>query len=385
MDLSTPPVMSKLPDVGVTIFTVMTRLAAEHGALNLAQGFPDFDCDPDLVAAVGAHMKRGNNQYAPMQGVLALREALALKIQRVYGARYDPATEITVTSGATEAMFCAISAFVRPGDEVVLVEPCYDSYVPAVRLNGGRPVFVTLRYPDYRLDWDEVRRALSTRTRLVVLNSPHNPTGQILSDDDLHRLAALLDGTSVLVLSDEVYEHVVFDGAAHQSVARLPELASRSLVVSSFGKTYHTTGWKIGYLAAPAALSAEVQRIHQYVTFASHTPSQLAYAEFTRARTDYGDVGAFYERKRDLFVSLLARSRFKPVPCHGTYFQLLDYSAVTREHDRTFALRLLREHLVAAIPTSAFLYASEAPPVLRFCFAKKDETLEAAADRLRRV
>jgi methionine transaminase len=385
MDLATVPVASKLPDVGVTIFTVMTRLAAEHGALNLAQGFPDFDCDPELVAAVSGHMKRGNNQYAPMQGVLALREALALKIERLYGARYDPGTEVTVTSGATEALFCAISAFVHPGDEVVLVEPCYDSYVPVVRLNGGRPVFVTLRHPDYRLDWDEVRRALSPKTRLVILNSPHNPTGQVLTDEDLGRLAGLLDGTNALVLSDEVYEHVVFDGVQHQSVCRLPALAARSCVVSSFGKTYHTTGWKVGYVTAPAPLTAEIQRVHQFVTFASHTPTQLAYAEMTRARASYRDLGAFYQRKRDLFLSLIRGSRFRPVPCRGTYFQLLDYSAITGEADREFAMRLLREHHVAAIPTSALLYASEAPPVLRFCFAKRDETLEAAAKRLREV
>ena len=385
MKLAIAPVASKLPDVGVTIYTVMTRLAAEHGALNLAQGFPDFDCDPELVAAVAGHMTRGNNQYAPMQGVLALREALALKIQRLYGAEYDPGTEITVTSGATEALFCAIAAFVKPGDEVVLVEPCYDSYVPVVRLNGGRPVFVTLRYPDYQLDWDEMKRAVSPRTRLVIINSPHNPTGQVFSREDLSRLAEILDGTDAILLSDEVYEHVVFDGRQHQSVASFPELAARSCVVSSFGKTYHTTGWKIGYVTAPAALTAEIQRVHQFVTFASHTPSQLAYAEMTRARTDYHDLSQFYARKRDAFLSLLAGSRFKPVPCRGTYFQLLDYSAITREPDRDFAMRLLREHLVAAIPTSAFLYASDAPPVLRFCFAKRDETLRGAAERLRKV
>lgn len=385
MNLAMSPPPSKLPGVGVTIFTVMTRLATEHGAVNLAQGFPDFDCDPELVAAVAGHMKRGNNQYAPMQGVLALREALAMKIARLYGASYDPVTEITVTSGATEALFCAISAFVKPGDEVVLVEPCYDSYVPVVQLHGGRPVFVTLRYPDYQLDWDEMKRAVSGRTRMVIVNSPHNPTGQVFSAEDLHRLAAVLEGTDAIVLSDEVYEHVVFDGIEHRSVASVPELAGRSCVVSSFGKTYHTTGWKIGYVAAPAALTAEIQRVHQFVTFASHTPSQLAYAERTRARTDYRELGQFYQQKRDTFLSLLAGSRFTPVPCRGTYFQLLDYSGITREADREFAMRLLRDHLVAAIPTSAFLYATEAPPVLRFCFAKREETLERAASRLREV
>lgn len=380
-----PPVASKFPDVGVTIFTVMSRLAAEHGAINLSQGFPDFDCDPALVAAVAAYMKHGNNQYAPMQGVLALREALAAKIELLYGATYDPDTEITVTSGATEALFCAIAAFVQPGDEVVLLEPCYDSYVPVVRLNGGRPVFVTLRYPGYRIDWDEVKRAVSARTRLIILNSPHNPTGQVLEPDDLPRLAAILEGTPAIVLSDEVYEHVVFDGVEHESVCRHPALAARSCVVSSFGKTYHTTGWKVGYVAAPAMLSAEIQRVHQFATFSTHTPSQLAYAEVTRARTDYSDLSRFYQHKRDTFLSLIEGSRLRPVPCRGTYFQILDYSAITQETDREFAMRLLREHRVASIPTSAFLYASEAPPVLRFCFAKRDETLRRAAERLREV
>lgn len=385
MSTAVPPVTSKLPDVGVTIFSVMTRLAVEHGAINLAQGFPDFDCDPALVSAVASYMKQGNNQYAPMPGVLALREALASKIHRWQGARYDPATEITITSGATEALFCAIAAFVGPGDEVVLVEPCYDSYVPVVRLNRGRPVFVTLRYPDYRLDWDEMRRAVTPRTRMVILNSPHNPTGQILTLGDLHHLADILEGTPAIVLSDEVYEHVVFDGLEHCSVCRVPALAARSCVVSSFGKTFHTTGWKIGYVSAPAPLTAEIQRVHQFVTFASHTPTQLAYAEIVRARTDYGDLATFYQRKRDRFLALLEGSRFRPIPCRGTYFQLLDYSAVSSEHDRDFAMRLLRERLVASIPTSAFLYASQAPPVLRFCFAKRDETLEHAAERLRAV
>jgi methionine aminotransferase len=385
MPTAVPRVASKLPDVGVTIFTVMTRLAAEHGAINLAQGFPDFDCDPSLIEEVNQHMRQGNNQYAPMQGVSALREALADKIEALYGARYDPATEITVTSGATEAVYSAITAFVHPGDEVLLFEPCYDSYVPAVRLSGGKAVFATLRYPDYRPDWSEVKRALTPKTRMVVVNSPHNPSGMVLSGDDLAHLAALLDGSEVIVVSDEVYEHVVFDGLRHESVCRLPELAARSCVVSSFGKTYHTTGWKIGYVSAPAPLSAEIQRIHQFVTFASHTPSQLAYAEFVRDARGWQDLGAFYQAKRDLFLSLLEGSRFRPVPSRGTYFQLLDYSAITRERDAEFALALLRQHGVASIPTSAFLYASEAPPVLRFCFAKRDETLCRAAEPLQGV
>jgi len=376
---------SKLPDVGVSIFAVMTRLADERGALNLSQGFPDFACDPALVDAVHRHMQAGENQYAPMPGVLALREALAAKIKRLYGAEYDPVTELTITSGATEAIFDIISALVRPGDEVILFEPCYDAYVPVVRLNGGTARFVTLRAPDYRIDWAGVRRLLSPRTRLLVVNSPHNPTGSILQADDLRELAAALDGTGVVVLSDEVYEHIVFDGARHESVARHPALRARACVVSSFGKTYHTTGWKVGYIAAPQALTAEIQRVHQFVTFATNTPAQHAYAEFTRGRAHYDDLSAFYQDRRDRFLDLVEGSRFTPIPSHGTYFQLLDYSAISREDDAAFAMRLLEEHGVASIPTSAFLYNSEAPRVLRFCFAKKDDTLEQAAARLRAV
>ena len=376
---------SRLPDVGVSIFAVMTRLAIEHGAINLSQGFPDFECDPALVEAVHRHLLAGDNQYAPMPGVLALREALADSIAQRYGAIYDPATEITVTSGATEALFDVISAFVRPGEEVVLFEPCYDAYLPVVRLNGGTPRFVTLCAPDYRIDWTEVRRILSPRTRLLVINSPHNPSGAVLDADDMRELADVLDGTDVIVLSDEVYEHIIFDGRRHESAARHAELRARSCVVSSFGKTYHTTGWKIGYVTAPAALSAEIQRVHQFVTFASNTPIQHAYAEFTRQRTTYDDLSAFYQAKRDRFLELIAGSRFAPVACCGTYFQILDYSSISHERDADFALHLLKEHGVASIPTSAFLYNSEAPRVLRFCFAKKDETLVRAAERLRAV
>jgi len=376
---------SRLPDVGVSIFAVMTRLANEHGAINLSQGFPDFDGDPDLVAAVHRHMHAGHNQYAPMPGILALREALASKITRLYDARYDPVTEITITSGATEALFDAITAFVRPGDEVVVFEPAYDAYVPVIRLSGGLPRFVTLRAPDYRIDWDEVRRVITPRTRLLIVNSPHNPTGAVLSTDDLDQLAAVLDGGQVLILSDEVYEHMVFDGGRHESIARHPDLRQRACVVSSFGKTYHTTGWKVGYVSAPAPLTAEIQRIHQFVTFATNTPIQMAYAEFTERRESYDDLSTFYQAKRDRFLALLDGSRFVPVPCRGTYFQILDYSAISDQADAAFAMELLEDHGVASIPTSAFLYNSEAPQVLRFCFAKKDETLERAAARLRQV
>ncbi|WP_437855208.1 methionine aminotransferase [Sorangium sp. So ce363] len=383
--MTTPALPSKLPSTGVSIFTVMTRLANEHGAINLSQGFPDFDCAPDLVEAVARHMRAGHNQYAPMQGVLALREALAMKIERLYGRRYDPATEITITSGATEGIFSTITAFVRPGDEVILFQPCYDSYAPAVQLNGGTPVFVTLRFPEYRVDWDEVRRAITPRTRLLLINSPHNPTGTMLSADDMRELGRVLEGTDALVVGDEVYEHILFDGRRHESLARYPELSDRSVVISSFGKTYHTTGWKVGYCAAPQALSAEIQRVHQFVTFAVNGAIQHAYAEVVTRDPLAADLAPFYQAKRDLFLRLIDGSRFRPLPCEGTYFQLLDTSAITSERDADFALRLLREHGVASIPISPFLSGVEPGPVLRFCFAKRDETLERAAERLRRV
>ena len=374
---------SKLPSVGTTIFTVMSKLAADLGAINLSQGFPDFDCDPALVDAVARHMREGRNQYAPMQGVPALRQAIAAKFQELYGAAYDPDTEVTVTSGGTEAIFDAVAAVVHPGDEAIVFEPCYDSYVPAVEVSGGKAVVISLRYPEYAVPWNEVRAAITPRTRVILLNSPHNPTATILSAGDMDQLSSLVEGTGITIVSDEVYEHMVFDGARHESMARYAPLRARSFVVGSFGKTYHVTGWKVGYVAAPAALTAEFRKLHQFVTFSTNTPTQHALAEFLAARRGYPELSAFYQRKRDLFLELIAGSRWKPLHSRGTYFQLLDYSAITAEGDMDFALRLTREHGVASIPTSAFLYKQAAPPALRFCFAKKDETLRAAAERLR--
>jgi methionine aminotransferase len=378
-----PP--SKLPDIGTSIFAVMTRLANEHGAINLSQGFPDFDCDPELVEAVARAMRDGHNQYAPMPGVLALREAIADKVERCYGPRYDPTTEIVVTAGATAGLYATLTALAHPGDEVLLFEPCYDSYVPVIRLSGATPVFVSLRYPDYRVDWDEVRRVVTPRTRAMVVNTPHNPTGTLWSADDLDHLAAIVDGTDIVVVSDEVYEHIVFDGRRHASVLGHPDLRRRAVAISSFGKTFHTTGWKVGYCVAPRALLSEVVRVHQFVTFTVHTPSQLAFAEFVRRDPTASALAPFYQEKRDRFLSLTAGSRFRPLACEGTYFQLLDYSAISTDDDRALAEWLLKTHGVASIPVSAFLYQDRGGPVLRFCFAKKDETLSAAAARMQGV
>lgn len=381
----TRTIASKLPSTGTSIFTVMSRLAEEHGAINLSQGFPDFNTAPELVDAVTRYMREGYNQYAPMPGVYTLREALARKIELLYGRRYDPGTEITITSGATEAIYSTLTALVHPGDEVILIQPAYDSYAPAVQLNGGVPRYVTLRRPDYRIDWDDVRGAISPRTRVIMVNSPHNPTGMMLDSDDIRELSRTLQMTDALVVSDEVYEHITFDGARHESLARDPDIAERAVVISSFGKTYHTTGWKIGYCAAPQAISAEIMRVHQFVTFAVNGAIQRAYAEFVNRDPSSAGLAPFYQAKRDRFLELIRESRFTPLPCRGTYFQMVDYSAITGERDSEFALRLIREHGVAAIPISPFLSREEPGPVLRLCFAKKDETLEQGAERLRQV
>ena len=376
---------SRLPSVGTTIFTVMSRLAADVGAINLSQGFPDFDCDPELIEAVARHMRAGRNQYAPMPGVPALREAIARMYLTSYGRTYDPETEVTITSGATEAIFDVVAACVHPGDEVIVLEPCYDSYVPAIELNGGVPVVVSLRFPDYSVDWDAVSRAITPRTRLLMINTPHNPTGSVLTGDDMRALAAVVDRTGVLVLGDEVYQHIIFDGLRHESLARDAALAARSFVVGSFGKTYHATGWKVGYAVAPAALTTELRKVHQFVTFSTNTPVQYALADFLGAERGLRELAPFFQAKRDLFLTLMTGSRFRPLHSRGSYFQLMDYSEISDEGDADFAVRLTREHGVASIPTSPFLHREKAPRVLRFCFAKKDETLEAAASRLRGI
>jgi methionine aminotransferase len=376
---------SRLPGVGTTIFTVMSRLAADLDAINLSQGFPDFDCDPELVELVARHMREGRNQYAPMPGVLALREAISSMYLASGARKYDPESEVTITSGATEAIFCAVAACVHPGDEVIVLEPCYDSYVPAIELNGGIPVFVPLRFPGYEVDWDAVRRAVTARTRLILLNTPHNPTGSILTAADINELASIVEASDILVVGDEVYQHIIFDGQRHESLALHESLASRSFVIGSFGKTYHATGWKVGYAAAPAALTGELRKVHQFLTFSTITPVQYALADFLAARRGLDGIARFFQDKRDRFLRLMEGSRFVPLRSRGSYFQLMDYSAISDEADAEFAVRLTREHGVASIPTSPFLHHEPAPRVVRFCFAKKDETLERAAERLRRV
>jgi methionine aminotransferase len=376
---------SKLPDVGLTIFSVMTKLANDHNAINLSQGFPDFDVHPDLLDLVNKYMRSGHNQYAPMQGVLILREMIAEKVMELYNVVYDPLSEITVTSGATEALFSAIAAVVHKGDEVIVLEPAFDSYVPAIELNGGIPVYVKFRFPEYRIDWNEVQQAVTSKTRLIILNSPHNPTGAVWSGDDITALKHIVKDTKILILSDEVYEHIIFDGIRHESISRHPELFSRSFVISSFGKTYHTTGWKIGYCLAQAALSKEFQKVHQFLTFASNTPIQFAYAEFMQNKDVYLNLSTFYQQKRDRFLKLIETSRFKPIPCHGTYFQMLDYSEISHESDIEFSKQLIIEHGVASIPPSVFYHQKDDHHVLRFCFAKKDETLDMAAEKLCKI
>ena len=380
----TPALTSKLPSVGTTVFTRMSALAAQHGAVNLGQGFPDFACDPDLVERVSAAMRDGLNQYPMMTGVAPLREAVARKIGTLYDHQYDPASEITITAGATQALTTAILCCVRPGDEVIIIEPAYDSYLPAITLAGGVavPVAMELGEQGYHVPWQQVGAALSARTRLIVINTPHNPTGTVLRSADLRALADLVRGTDVLILSDEVYEHMVYDGQQHESICRWPELAARSFVVSSFGKTYHVTGWKIGYVAAPAALSAEFRKLHQYNVFSVNTPMQYGLASHMADPAPYLQLPAFYQRKRDLFRDGLARSRFQLLPADGTYFQCVRYAAISNDTEADFAAWLTTEIKVAAIPVSAFYRAGQESGIVRFCFAKKDDTLQLALQRL---
>ncbi|MBL8445017.1 MAG: pyridoxal phosphate-dependent aminotransferase [Zoogloeaceae bacterium] len=379
------PLVSRLPRVGTTIFTVMSRMAQECGAINLSQGFPDFNAEDVLFERVAHWMRTGNNQYAPMAGVAPLREAIAAKIAALYGMDYDVDSEITVTAGATQALFTAVAALVGPGDEVIVFEPVYDSYVPAIELQGGKVVRMRLAAPDYRPDWDAVRAAIGPRTRMIMINSPHNPTATVWSADDMNMLAALTRGTGIVVVSDEVYEHIVFDGLVHQSCACHPELAARSLIVSSFGKTYHITGWKVGYVVGPRELMTEFRKVHQFNVFTVNTPVQLALADYMGDASRHLGLAAFYQEKRDFFRAGLEGSRFELLPSAGTYFQLARYRAISDEPDVRFVERLTRDIGVAAIPVSAFFDNGLDERVVRFCFAKNEATLTAACERLRAV
>ena len=373
---------TKLPQVGTTIFTVMSRLAAQTGAINLSQGYPDFDAPEELIERLAFHMRAGRNQYPPMSGVQELREQIAVKSLAWYGAKVDADQEVTITSGATEALFCAIHAVVSADDEVILFDPAYDSYDPAVTLAGGRAVHLPLT-EDYRIDWQQVRDSVTPRTRLIIINTPHNPTGSVLREDDVQELSRLLQSTDAYLLADEVYEHMVFDGLQHESMLKYPQLAERSFVVSSFGKSCHVTGWKVGYCIAPAKLTAEFRKVHQYVTFTTHTPTQHALADFMRDHPDHlRKLPDFYQRKRDHFVEGLRDSGFELLPSSGTYFQLADYSRLASSPDTVYAEYLTREVGVAAIPVSVFCQQPNGRRLLRFCFAKDNQTLSEAASRL---
>jgi methionine aminotransferase len=382
-----PPfsVRSKLPATGTSIFSVMSALAQQHGAVNLGQGFPDYAIDPVLIDLVTAAMRAGHNQYPLSPGVMALREAIAGKVHRLYGRSYDPEHEVTVTSGATQALFTTIGALAHPGDEVLLFEPAYDSYIPAVRLAGATPVPLPLAVPGYGVDWAAVRSAITPRTRMILVNTPNNPGASVLSASDCAELAAVTRGTGIVIVSDEVYEHMVYDGARHESLARHDELARRSVVIGSFGKTFHATGWKVGYALAPRAITAEIRRVHQFTVFTVHSPAQHALAEFLREPARYEALPAFFAGKRDLLRTALAGTPLDLLPCAGSYFQLARYDRVSDEPAAEFAQRLVRDYGVATIPLSAFYQDGTDHRVIRFCFAKRDETLLAAAQRLRRL
>lgn len=376
---------SKLPNTGTSIFAVMTQLAREHNAINLSQGFPDFPVSEKLVELISGHMRKGHNQYAPMPGLPLLRQRIAEKTLALYGAAYNPETEITVTAGATQALFTAISALIHPGDEVIVFEPAYDSYIPAVKLNGGIPVVSRLKLPDYRIDWAEVEKLISPQTRMIILNSPHNPSGSVLDVSDIQMLQKITANTGIVILSDEVYEHIIFDGRRHESVSRYKDLAARSLITCSFGKTFHATGWKTGYCIGPEELMREFRKVHQFVVFCVNTPLQHALADFLEDPASYQGLEKFFSEKRDFFIKALKGSRFNIIPSAGTYFQLLNYQALSDEDELTFAQRLTREYKVASVPTSPFYSKPANNHMLRFCFAKSEETLEKAAEILCKI
>ncbi len=373
---------TKLPNVATTIFTVMSKMANEYQAINLSQGFPNFEANKKLIDFVNSAMQKGYNQYAPMPGLVSLREIIAEKTNTLYNSNYHPDTEVTVTSGATQAIFTIISAFIRQGDEVIIFKPAYDSYEPSIELFGGNVIPVQLSTPNFTVDWEEVANKITSKTKMMIINTPHNPTGTILSKEDMLKLENLLKGTDIILLSDEVYEHIIFDSQPHQSVARFPGLSERAFITASFGKTFHTTGWKMGYCIAPKELMKEFRKVHQFNVFCSNHPMQYALAEYLKTPENYMSLPNFYQEKRDLFLSLIKDSRFSYVPAAGTYFQLLDYTNITDEGDVAFAERLTKEYKIASIPVSVFNLNQQDDKVLRFCFAKTDDTLKSAAEIL---
>jgi methionine aminotransferase len=376
------PITSKLPQVGTTIFTTMSALAAEVGAINLSQGFPDYDCSPQLIELINKAMKDGHNQYAPMAGVMSLREEIAIKVEKLHGGKYNPETEITITAGGTQAIFTAISTIIHPNDEVIIFEPAFDCYAPAIKLMGGIVKSLELTPPDYRIPWDMVKRLINNRTKLIILNSPHNPTATILHKDDIDELSAIVKNQDIYILSDEVYEHLIFDGEVHHSMARYPELQQRSFIVASFGKLFHATGWKVGYCLAPAYLMQEFRKIHQFLVFSVNSPMQYAMAEHLKNERTYLDLPDFFQKKRDYFRRGMEQTQFELLPCFGSYFQSVKYRHLTDENDTDFVLRLTKEIGVASIPTSVFYTHGTDHHILRFCFAKRQETLDDAVDRL---
>jgi methionine aminotransferase len=378
-------IQSRLPKLGTTIFTVMSKLALENHAINLSQGFPDFETDPKLIDSFYQSMKAGNNQYAPMQGLISLRETISAKTKKAYNIEYNPETEINITSGGTEAIYSAIAAFVREGDEVLIFTPAYDCYDPAVILSGGKSIFVELQYPDFSINWKEVKKLVNRKTRMIIINTPHNPSGSVLKKSDLKELEKITKNTEIIVLSDEVYEHIIFDKENHQSVCLFPGLAERSILVYSFGKMFHITGWKMGYVLAPANLMVEFRKAHQFIVFSSNTPAQVAFHEYMKDESRYLELGNFYQEKRDYFIKGLKGSKFNFTPAAGTYFQLLDYSKISDEKDTEFAIRLTKENKIASIPVSVFYNREVDNKVLRFCFAKKKETLDKALEILQKV
>lgn len=378
-------IISKLPQTGTSIFAVMSQLANEHKAINLSQGFPDFPVSPELIDLITHYMKNGYNQYAPMTGVPSLRKSISKKIENSFGMKYDPEKEINITAGATQGIYTIIASMIRDDDEVIIFEPAYDSYGPAVQLCGGIVKYAELEFPDYTIDWQNVSRMITHRTKMIIINTPHNPSGSILRKEDMEALERLLQKRDIVVLSDEVYEHLIYDGEPHESVCKYPGLAERSFICGSFGKTFHATGWKMGYVLAPENLMKEFRKSHQFVVFTCNTPVQLAIADFLKDENNYKNLPAFYQQKRDYFAELMSTSRFRLLPCHGTYFQLVDYSDISKEKELDFAIRLTKEHGIATIPVSPFYHTKEDNKVLRLCFAKEASTLEKAAEILCKI